>query len=254
MQDPSRYHEHGRSTSIDLDYRLSMESYIQNSLGTSYEKYQNFPKYTSRQSIARYIALYEIFKISLHTQGDIIEGGVNWGGGLMWAAQLSAMLEPFNLQRRIIGFDTFEGFPSLHSKDDSINSGKEHTKGGYAAHSYDDLLMCISNFDKNRAIGHISKVSLIKGDATLTMPQYLKDNPHTIVSLLHLDFDIYEPTISAIKTFLPRMPKGAVIVFDEINCPKWPGETQAVIESIGLNNLEIKRFSYEPYISYAIIN
>lgn len=50
------------------------------------------------------------------------------------------------------------------------------------------------------------------------------------------------------------MPKGAVIGFDEINNPNWPGETLALVETLGINNLQLKTFSYKPHISYAFIN
>ena len=252
--DPSGFREKGRSTMNEADYRQQLDRYATVSPGTAFDKFENFPKFITRQSTAHYLALYEIFKLILPIQGDIIEGGVNWGGGLMWFAQMSAALEPFNLQRRIIGFDTFSGFPKLHSSDiKHAEVGKEHREGGYAADSFEDLTHCVQAYDLNRAIGHVPKVRLIRGDACQTMPQYLVENPHTIVSLLHLDFDIYAPTKNAIETFLPRMPKGAVILFDELNCPKWPGETQAVVESLGIRGLRVQRFTFEPYISYAVL-
>lgn len=253
-QDPSRYREIGRSTLVEINFRAALEKYCTDSPGSQYEKFENFPKYVSRQTISRYIALYEIFKNVLSVQGDIIECGVNWGGGLLWFAQISAALEPFNLQRRLVGFDTFEGFPELHVSDISPGAvGKEHKAGGYRADSLDDIRRCRDLYDANRPIGHIQKIMLVKGDACDTIPQYLAKNPHTVVSLLHLDFDIYLPTKKAIDHFLPRIPKGGVIIFDEINCPKWPGETTAVIDSIGLDKLRIQRFPFEPYISYAIL-
>ena len=33
---------------------------------------------------------------------------------------------------------------------------------------------------------------------------------------------------------MPRMPKGALLVFDELDNPMWPGETLAALESVGL--------------------
>jgi hypothetical protein len=49
------------------------------------------------------------------------------------------------------------------------------------------------------------------------------------------------------------MPKGAVIAFDELNHPLWPGETVALIDTIGINNLRIKRMPFGSTVSYAII-
>lgn len=253
-QDATGFREVGRSTAGELGYRERLDQYAAQSGGAMVNKFENFPKYITRQSTARYLALYEVFKMVLPVQGDIIEAGVNWGGGIMWFAQMSAALEPFNLQRRIIGFDTFSGFPEMHANDlKHADAGKEHRPGGYTADSLADLTHCVALYDENRAIGHVQKVRLVKGNACQTMPQYVAENPHTIVSLLHLDFDIYSPTKAAIETFLPRMPKGAVILFDELNCPKWPGETQAVLESLELRNLRIQRFPFEPYISWVVL-
>ena len=78
-------------------------------------------------------------------------------------------------------------------------------------------------------------------------------NPHTIVSLLYLDFDVYEPTRIALENFIPRMPKGAIIAFDELNAPNWPGETLAVLETVGIRNLRIERFQFDTLISYAVL-
>ncbi len=253
-KDPSRFRAETRSTVREVDYRRDMEQYIDDSSGTLVEKMENFPKYTSRQSMARYMALYEIFKLVLPVQGSIIECGVNWGGGLMMFAQLSSILEPVNLQRRIIGFDTFSGFASLDQADlQGASTNAELKAGGYAADSWDDLHRCISLYDANRFIGHVPKVTLVRGDACEEIPRFLEEHPYTIVSMLHLDFDVYEPTKAAIEHFLPRMPKGAVIIFDELNNTLWPGETRAVLDSLNLASLRIQRFSFEPHVSYAIL-
>jgi hypothetical protein len=253
IKDPSRFRQASRSTGTEVEYRRSMEKYIVEGVGTFNEKMENFPKYISRQVTARYLALYEVFKLVINIQGDIIEGGVNWGGGLMWFAQISAALEPVNFQRRIVGFDTFSGFASISEKDSGTGRNTEMKTGGYAADSYDDLIKDIGLFDNNRFIGHIPKVLLVKGDVAETIPAFIASNPHQIVSLLHLDFDLYEPTKIALEHFLPRMPKGAVLLFDELNNLSWPGETVAVIQSMLLSKVEIRRFPFEPHISYAIL-
>jgi hypothetical protein len=254
LKDPSRFRDPSRTLQSEIDYRVAMERHIQESAGSYYEKLENFANYLSRQALARFLAVYEIFKLVLPVHGDVIECGVNWGGGLMGFALMSAVLEPANLQRRIVGFDTFSGFQAPANADQAgASASSELRAGGLAVNSYQDLLRSIHLFDSNRMIGHIEKVALVKGDATQTIPEYLKRNPHTVVSLLHLDFDLYEPTIAAINHFLPRMPRGAIIVFDELNNRAWPGETVAVQEAIGIRNLRISRFPFEPHISYAVL-
>lgn len=52
------------------------------------------------------------------------------------------------------------------------------------------------------------------------------------------------------EIFLPRMPKGSIIVFDQINHELWPGETLALLEKFNLNKKRIKKFDYEINMSY----
>lgn len=216
------------------------------------EKIENFPKYVRRQKLTRFIALYEIFKRIIPVKGSIIECGVNHGFGLMTWAKLSAILEPVNLTRRIYGFDTFAGFPQLSAKDYSVSS--QHIRpGDLYADSYEELMELNQVHDTTRFLGHVEKTKLIKGDATQTIPLFLKDHPHLVVSLLYLDFDLYEPTKIALEHFFPRMPKGAVVAFDELDNPVWPGETRAMLEYCQDNKLKIERLDFDPYIGFAIL-
>jgi len=96
-------------------------------------------------------------------------------------------------------------------------------------------------------------VQLVKGNITNTVPKYLKENPHTIISLLYIDTDIFEPAKVAIENFLPHMPKGSIIAFDELNDKEWMGETIAVAKTIGINNLKIKRFPFDTRGSYTVL-
>lgn len=234
-------------------YAAQMEQRIAGSPYSNLERLQNFTLYTPRQDLTNFLVRYEIFKRVLEVQGSIIECGVLRGGGLMAWAQFSAIFEPTNHQRRVVGFDTFSGFPRL-SKQDRASESEQACRGGLAVDSYDHLQHCIELFDMNRFIGHVPKVELVRGDAVKTIPQYLKENPQLIVSLLYLDFDIYEPTITALKHFLPRMPKGAVIAFDELNLKDWRGESIAVLESLNLREYRIERCSFGSVISFTQID
>jgi hypothetical protein len=216
------------------------------------QKMENFPKYVRRQNLTRFLVLYEIFKKILEVKGSIIECGVNQGYGIMSWAKLSAILEPVNLTRRIYGFDTFEGFPGVSNKDRSSSSNHVQ-KGDLSANSYEEILELTSINDSTRFLGHVPKVELIKGDATKTIPKFIEEKPHLLVSLLFLDFDLYDPTKAALENFFPRMPKGSIIAFDELDNPLWPGETQAMLEFCHKKKLSIKRLPYDPYIGYAIV-
>lgn len=215
------------------------------------KKLEAFPKYVRRQHLKRFLAMYELFKLVLPVKGSVVECGVFRGFGLMSWAKLSAILEPENLTRRIYGFDTFAGFPSLDLRDQN-----QHTQtyvGDLNASSFDELGQLIALHDQDRFLGHIPKVSMVKGDIATTAPQFIEDHPHLLISLLFIDCDLYEPTKAALEHFLPRMPRGALLAFDELDNPQWPGETLAMLEATAKRPLALRRFEWDPYISYAVL-
>jgi hypothetical protein len=214
-------------------------------------KLENFTKYVRRQHLKRFLAMYEVFKLALRVKGSIVECGVYKGFGLMAWAKLSAMLEPENLTRRIYGFDSFTGFPDLGERDESPYTSAKI--GDLSSDCYDELSELIGHYDKDRFLGHIPKVELVRGDIAQTAPAFIQSHPHLLVSLLFIDCDVYQPTKAALETFVPRMPKGALLVFDELDNPLWPGETIAAIESLGLGRLRLRRFEWDPYISFCEI-
>lgn len=237
----------------DLEQFHAIERLFNSSGDSVLNKIDAFPKYSSRQSIAKFLTKYEIFKRILNVNGSIVEGGVLHGGGTLAWAKLSSILEPTNHTRKIIGFDTFEGFPSVHMNDQHGTDGSLIQVGALQGSTYDDVMNAVSVYDLNRPLSHIPKIELVKGDIAKTCAQYVDNNPHLVVSLLYLDVDLYEPTKILLENFLPRMPKGAVIVFDELNAKMFPGETKAVDEVIGLRNLKIERFSFDSYVSFATL-
>jgi len=228
---------------------MSVDTLFDASQCPTFDKLSNFPKYVRRQEIARFLCRHEIFKRQLHVKGSIVECGVHHGGGVMTWAQISAILEPYNYHRTIVGFDTFEGFPGIAPQD----GGGEYARVGAFGESYDihgELTRVIAEFDSNRFINHKQKIELVRGDANETIPRYLAGNQHLLISLLYLDFDIYQPTVTALTHFLPRIPKGGIVAFDEVNNSDWPGETLALLEKLELRYHRLECFEFEPNISF----
>jgi hypothetical protein len=211
----------------------------------------SFPRYIRRTHVTRFIALYELFKLCLPVKGSIVECGVYRGFSLMTWAHLSSVLEPTNLTRRIYGFDSFSGFPSVSDADSPTETGV--APGHLSSGSLEELREILNVYDSDRYIGHIPKVHLIDGDVAETIPDFVKDNPHLVVSLLFCDLDLYEPTRVALQNLIPRMPRGAILAFDELDNPIWPGETTAVLEELGIRELRLQRLPFDPYIGYVIL-
>jgi len=188
----------------------------------------DFALHTPINSIQRFLARYELMKMIQDIPGAIIELGVCSGNGLMSLIHSHNVLQPTYRYREFYGFDTFEGFPSVHQND--IADIKWEI-GDFNNNSFNRLTNII---DIHNSYYYLpTNVQLIKGDANETIPIFLEDNKHVIISLLYLDLDIYEPTKTALIHFLPRMAKGSIIAFDELNWKSFPGETIAVLEELG---------------------
>jgi hypothetical protein len=194
------------------------------------------------------LARIDLFRKVLEVQGSIVECGVHKGNNLFLFNHLSTILEPINFNRKILGFDTFEGFRSLSTKDNNKLSNND-----FSDTDITNLKNWSSIEPKNRAVSHVDKIELIKGDATETIPKYVEKNPHLIIALLYLDFDIYEPTKTALEFLLPLVPKGGIVGLDEVNCKKWTGETIALKETLSLDSVKLRKFSYSPWVSYFVV-
>lgn len=217
-------------------------------------KLQNFATHVRRQDLARFLAKYEIFKRALAVNGSVVECGVFAGGGLFTWYHLSATLEPYNHTARIIGFDTFSGFPSIHAADSRTGTSEHLAVGAFAAHQgiKQELEALAALHDRNRPLGHLPKIELVEGDATKSIEAYLEAHPHLLIRLMYLDFDLYEPTKAALDLLLPRVVKGGIVAFDELNCPEFPGETTALLEKMDLAKVRLERTNIDPWISYFV--
>ncbi|HBE02018.1 MAG TPA: crotonobetainyl-CoA--carnitine CoA-transferase [Spirochaetia bacterium] len=209
----------------------------------------NLGLFLSSKSLARILFFYKIYKKILHSHGIVIEFGVRWGQTLSVLSALRGIFEPFNRHRKILGFDTFEGFKGMSAEDGERSNCRE---GSYSvSRNYEEYLSGIMTFQEQlNPMSHIRRFELIKGDAAVTVPQYLEKHPETIISMAVFDFDIYKPTKAALSAIKPYLAKGSILVFDELCDDIFPGETTAFKEVFALRDFKIKRFPFAARISY----
>jgi hypothetical protein len=213
---------------------------------TTNKQIEDFALHTPINSIQRFLAKYELMKLIQTIPGAVVEMGVCSGNGLMSLIHSHNTLQPTYRYREFYGFDTFDGFPEVHKNDISDVQWK---KGDFANNSYDRLTEIINIHNSYYYIP--TNFKLIKGDVNETVPLFIENNKHILISLLYLDLDIYEPTKTALKYFLPRMAKGSVIAFDELNYKSFPGETIAVLEELGTKYRFVNLLN--SHINYCII-
>ena len=209
--------------------------------------------FMNRQTLSRVIFMHEMYQKIINVHGVVMEFGVRWGRDLALFESFRGMYEPYNYSRKIIGFDTFEGFPSIHQKDGQAAIA---STGAYSVTSnYEDYLEKILEYHEHESpLSHIKKYELVKGDASLTVKKYLEENPETIISFAYFDLDLYEPTRNCLEAIKGHLTKGSVIGFDELNVHDFPGETLAVKEILGLSKYQITRSPINPHPSYIIID
>ena len=165
---------------------------------------------------------------------------------------MRGIYEPYNYGRKIIGFDTFEGFVNINEKDGTHSIIKN---GAFSVtEEYDKYLKKILTCHQNESpLHHIQKNFLRKGDASIQLKEYLQEHPETIISFAYFDFDIYKPTKDCLELVLPLMPKGAVIGFDELLDPQFPGETVAMLEVIKIRNYSLHKNPFGGIQSYIVL-
>jgi len=209
----------------------------------------NIGLFEKRQELTKKLFLYEIYKQILNIQGVIMEFGTRWGQNLVTLNNLRGILEPYNYSRKIIGFDTFEGFKGINIKDGDHEIIKEGSFN--VVEKYDDYLKDILDYHETESpLSHIKKNFVLKGDAPVELEKYLKLHPETIIAFAYFDFDIYEPTKKCLSLIKNHITIGSIIGFDELTDPHFPGETIAFKEIIGLDKYSVKRINFCGIQSY----
>lgn len=240
------------SSTSEMELQKQFIEHFRSSPIPDEEMMPNLGLYLSSKALSRILFFYEIYKKIVNTHGIITEFGVRWGQTLSLMAALRGIHEPFNRHRKIVGFDTFTGFQGVSEQDGSLHKTKD---GSFSLPQeylqYLDHLMFLQ--EQMNPIGHLKKYELVKGDAVQTVPEYFRAHPETIISLAILDFDIYKPTKAALEAIQPHLCKGSILVFDELCDDVFPGETVALREVFGLNNLRIQRLPITARISYVVV-
>lgn len=216
------------------------------------ERPSNAALFLKRQELSKILFFNEIYREIKDIHGIIIEFGCRWGQNLITFSNLRGIHEPYNYNRKIIGFDTFEGLFGIQEadgKDPAVHAGNFNVSVGY-----EDYLSSLLQLHENESpLKHISKNEIIKGNAPEQLKLYLDTNPQTIIALAWFDFDIYKPTKECLELIKPYLAKGSILGFDELNDSKFPGETLALREFANLNSLRIRRNIYSGMQSYVVM-
>lgn len=212
----------------------------------------NLGLYIRSQSLKRILFMNYLYEQIINIHGAVAEFGVRWGQNLSLFASFRDIYEPYNINREILGFDTFEGFPQINQKD---GTSQLAMIGKYTvSQNYESYLTDLLDYHESETpTPHLRRFKIVKGDATITLEHFLTDNPQTIFAMVYFDFDIYEPTKKCLELIKNHITKGTVIGFDELNQKAFPGETVALREVLGIDKYSIKRTPFSGCSSYVVV-
>lgn len=237
---------------VEKSARSKMRNLFENCPIPADQRLSNLGLFLESKQLSRLLFMDFLYRQVIDVQGVVMEFGTHWGQNTALFTALRGIYDPFNRHRKVVGFDTFQGFPSLAPQDgtsDLMQIGRLKTTEGYP----DYLRELLQTHQDLNPLAHLSKNEICVGDGSVELEKYLEREPHTIVALAFFDFDLYEPTKNCLNLIRNRLVKGSVIGFDELNDPGAPGETLALMETFGLDNVRLKRYPYASRVSYFVV-
>jgi len=192
--------------------------------------------------ISDFISHLELYKMILGLPGDVLEFGVYKGSSFVQFLSFREYYENFE-SRKIVGFDIYGKFPEeLKLKSDKSFVKRFENDGGYGISE--------SDFDMYLKNKNFSNYNLISGNILKTLPEYLNSNPEKRFSLIHIDVDVYEPTICILENTWDKIVKGGIIILDDYGLVE--GETIGVDEFFKSKNNQIQKLPYKYKPSFII--
>ncbi len=204
--------------------------------------------YFKNEVFLRSLYFEKMFELTKHLEGNVFECGVGTGIGLCtWAA----LVESVNSKRQIVGLDSFQGFSKFSESDGAHVNEKEYTRN-YAKYTIEYVKYHLQTYGISNE--NINRIKFIKG----YVPTVFDEHPiEQKISILNLDFDLYEPVKYAFHKLYPWVETGGVIMFDEYDKErdliKWPGSKKAVDEAMQILGLDISKIRKDRKSGYSYL-
>ena len=207
-----------------------------------YDYETNFHLTMNEERLSKFLTHFEAFKISQNVPGEIVECGVFKGTSLMRFGMFRKIFGGDHTSR-LIGFDVFSNkYPNTKFKEDKTQRQQWIKTAGSSSISEPQLKKIFKN-------NKISNFQIVKGDVTKTIPKFVKNNPGIKISLLNIDIDFVEPTLTVLDNLYNKVSKGGVILLDNYagrgSSGKYlHGDTLAIDKFFKNKDIKIKKFSF----------
>lgn len=221
------------SPSQSVEARREIFELMNSYQATSEEKERSMGLFLRGSLLARIFAVADIYKRIVDIPGSILDIGTWRGQTAVVCENLRAIFEPLHFNRRVVCFDTFEGYKGFSDYD---NATPLHHDGTYdvGGETYGDFLnRLLILHEKSNAMGHNhGKHKVVKGDCRETIPLFFKESPGELVALSFFDLNSYDPTLKAIEQILERLVPGGIVAFWQMTREAIPAEARVYIERV----------------------
>lgn len=192
--------------------------------------FEHFPAYIQRRFLTRFLSHYEMFKQVVDLPGSVVEIGVFRGRTLFSWSHFLETFCPGDRRRMVYGFDHFQGLNDFDAgKDGRLDQGNDKVVGGWKA-TEEEVRKLMDLHMLDQVLPGYPRCDLVSGDIRETLPRFLEAHPGFRISLLHMDVDLYHPTLFALEHLYPLVVTGGIVCFDEYGVEPWEGETNAADE------------------------
>lgn len=201
--------------------------------------------FSRRMYMSRVLGHFELYKQVADLPGDVVELGVFKGESLLNFAKFMEIFNPGDRTKRVIGFDHWAGLKNFTAKDGKTFEDCGNVEGGWnPSEFHKTLLQLVDLFQEDCFVPKKKRIELVDGDIRESVFQYVKDNPGLRISLLHLDCDMYEPTLAGLQALYPHVVTGGIVLFDEYGIDQWAGESAAADEYFGGKTPRMQKFPW----------
>jgi hypothetical protein len=238
-EDASYLQINGRAYDRDIVFWEGLQGILEEHPHSLNHILGQWPAYTRRVLVMRFLAHYELFKMCVDLPGSIVELGVARGASFFSFHKFLEIFCPTDTTKKVYGFDSFEGLTDFCEKDGRISEEHDKRVGGWSSAAGGAEVMSLNDLYNKDSIIARERGQLIKGRVQDTLPTFLAETPGLRISLLHFDMDLYDPTMFALKALWDLVVSGGVVVFDEYGLPPWGGETNAFDEFCRERNLRV---------------
>lgn len=227
-----------------MDFRSRLERLFLSSPLPPEELLFNLGLYARSGLLVKFLVMHELYKRFVRLPGLLLEFGTWWGQNLVLLENLRAIHEPFNKQRRIVGFDTFGGYRGFGAKDRLKADANFYASGPRAKGHLAELLQVHEGIN---VMGHLrGRHTLVEGDVTRTAPAWFKKRPQSVVAFAYFDLGLYQPTRTCLQAIKPHLMPGSIVLLDEFTWDETPGEAIAFKEVFAGTRYTIEKCAYYP--------